>query len=256
MMLNMIVTGTDTDQPPVLLAHGLFGSGKNLGGLARRLAETRRVISVEMRNHGDSFHDPDHSYPALAGDLAEVIAAHGGQADVLGHSMGGKAAMMLALTRPALVRKLVVMDIAPYAYSHDQTALIDAMEALDLDGLRLRSEADTRLSARIAEPGVRAFLLQSLDLKSDPARWKYNLAALRAQMPLLVGWPSDAPRGTFDGPTLFLAGAESDYCREPQLEAIRAYFPQAKTRFFAGAGHWLHADRPAEVAEVVATFLG
>ena len=138
MMLNTIVTGTDTEQPPVLLAHGLFGSGKNLGGLARRLAETRRVISVEMRNHGDSFHDPDHSYPALAGDLAEVIAAHGRQADVLGHSMGGKAAMMLALTRPELVRKLVVMDIAPYAYSHTQTALIDAMEGMDLTGLRFR----------------------------------------------------------------------------------------------------------------------
>ena len=255
MMLNMIVTGTDTEQPPVLLAHGLFGSGKNLGGLARRLAETRRVISVEMRNHGDSFHDPDHSYPALANDLAQVIAANGGRADVLGHSMGGKTAMMLALTRPELVRKLVVMDIAPYAYGHTQTALIDAMEGRDLTGLRLRSEADARLAAAIDEPGVRAFLLQSLDLKSDPPRWKYNLTALRDQMPLLIGWP-DAPKGTYDGPTLFLAGAESDYCREPQLEAIRAYFPQAKMRYFAGAGHWLHADRPTEVAEAVAAFLG
>ena len=255
MMLNMIVTGTDTEQPPVLLAHGLFGSGKNLGGLARRLAETRRVISVEMRNHGDSFHDPDHSYPALANDLAQVIAANGGRADVLGHSMGGKTAMMLALTRPELVRKLVVMDIAPYAYGHTQTALIDAMEGMDLTGLRLRSEADARLAAAIDEPGVRAFLLQSLDLKSDPPRWKYNLTALRDQMPLLIGWP-DAPKGTYDGPTLFLAGAESDYCREPQLEAIRAYFPQAKMRYFAGAGHWLHADRPTEVAEAVAAFLG
>jgi esterase len=256
MMLNMIVTGTDTNQPPVLLAHGLFGSGKNLGGLARRLAETRRVISVEMRNHGDSFHDPDHSYPALADDLAQVILAQGGQADVLGHSMGGKAAMMLALTRPALVRKLVVMDIAPYAYAHSQTALIDAMEAMDMSGLRLRSEADARLAANIDEPGIRAFLLQSLDLKADPPRWKYNLTALRDQMPLLVGWPEDAPKASYDGPTLFLAGAESDYCREPQVEAIRAYFPQAKIRYFAGAGHWLHADRPAEVAEVVAEFLG
>ena len=256
MMLNMIVTGTDTEQPPVLLAHGLFGSGKNLGGLARRLAETRRVISVEMRNHGDSFHDPDHSYPALAGDLAEVIAAHGRQADVLGHSMGGKAAMMLALTRPELVRKLVVMDIAPYAYSHTQTALIDAMEGMDLTGLRLRSDADARLAASIPEPGIRAFLLQSLDLKSDPPRWKYNLTALRDQMNQLIGWPETAPKGTYEGPALFLAGAESDYCREPQVEAIRAHFPQAKLRYFAGAGHWLHADRPAEVAEVTAEFLG
>ena len=256
MMLNVTVTGEDSSQPPVLLAHGLFGSGKNLGGLARRLAETRRVVAVDMRNHGDSFHDPDHSYAALAGDLAEVIGAEGGRADVVGHSMGGKSAMMLALTQPALVRKLVVLDIAPYAYSHSQTGLIDAMEAVDLDGLKLRSAADRLLAEHVAEPGVRAFLLQSLDLKADPPRWKFNLPALRDQMPLLVGWPKDARPGGFDGPALFLAGAESDYCSPAAVEAIRRYFPQAQVRFFAGAGHWLHADRPAETAEAVADFLG
>jgi len=255
MMLNLTVTGEDSSQIPVLLAHGLFGSGKNLGGLARRLAETRRVISVDMRNHGDSFHDPDHSYAALAGDLARVIAAHGGKADLLGHSMGGKAAMMLALTHPEMVRRLVVLDIAPFAYAHSQTPLIDAMEAVDLQGVKLRSDADKRLSTYLGEAGVRAFLLQSLDLKSAPPRWKFNLDALRAQMPVLVGWPADAPKGGFDGPALFLAGAESDYCREPQIDAIRDHFPQAKIRIFAGAGHWLHADRPAEVAETVAAFL-
>lgn len=260
MMLNLTETGPETDLPPVILAHGLFGSGKNLGGLARRLAETRRVISVDMRNHGDSPQDPDHSYAALAGDLAEVIAARagheaGGQADVLGHSMGGKAAMMLALTRPALVRRLVVLDIAPFAYGHSQSGLIDAMEAVDLDGLRLRSEADAQLARQIPEPGVRAFLLQSLDLKSQPPRWKFNLRALREQMPQLVGWP-ESVAGAFDGPVLVLAGAQSDYCREPQVAAIRAAFPQAQIRILAGAGHWLHADRPAEVAELVANFLG
>jgi len=254
MMLNMIETGVDSSLPPVLLAHGLFGSGRNLGGLARRLAETRRVISVDMRNHGDSFHDPDHSYPALAQDLARVIEAHGGKADVLGHSMGGKAAMMLALTRPERVRRLVVMDIAPYAYGHSQTGFVDAMQAVDLSGLRLRSDADARLAAHVSDPGVRAFLLQSLDLKADPPRWKFNLDALREQMPLLVGWPEVAPGG-FDGPALFLAGAESDYCRAPQAEAIRRHFPQAEIRVVEGAGHWLHADRPAEVAAAVEAFL-
>ncbi|WP_167620042.1 alpha/beta fold hydrolase [Paracoccus ravus] len=255
-MLNMTLTGEDSTQAPVLLAHGLFGSGKNLGGLARRLAETRRVISLDMRNHGDSFHDPDHSYPALAGDLAEIIRAQGGQADVLGHSMGGKAAMMLALTHPELVRRLAVLDIAPFAYGHTQTPLIDAMEAVDLRDLKLRSEADRRLGDYVDTPGVRAFLLQSLDLKSLPPRWKFNLATLREQMPTLVGWPSDAPKATFDGPVLVLAGAESDYVREPQVEAIRAHLPQAKIRFLAGSGHWLHADRPSEVADTVAEFFG
>lgn len=255
MMLNTIVTGPASDLPPVLLAHGLLGSAKNLGGLARRLAETRRVIQVDMRNHGDSPHDPDHSYPALAGDLSQVIAANGGVADVLGHSMGGKAAMMLALTQPEQVRRLAVLDIAPFAYSHSQSHLIDAMEAVDLTDLRLRSEADARLAEHVPEPGVRAFLLQSLDLKSTPPRWKFNLVALRDQMPLLVGWPG-APRGTFTGPALFLAGAASEYCRAPQVDAIRAYFPQAEIRIMAGAGHWLHADRPQDVADRVASFFG
>lgn len=255
MMLTIIQNGTNSDLPPVLLAHGLFGSGKNLGGLARRLAETRRVISVDMRNHGDSLHAPDHSYAALAADLAEVVGAHGGQADVLGHSMGGKAAMMLALTRPDLVRRLVVMDIAPYGYGHSQSDLIDAMEALDLDGLRLRSAADSQLAERITDPGVRAFLLQSLDLKSVPPQWKFNLAALRDQMPLLVGWP-DAPHRSFSGPVLTLAGETSDYCQPAALQALREHFTQVEIRVIAGAGHWLHADRPAEVAQMVADFFG
>lgn len=254
MMLNMTVTGMESDLPPVLLAHGLFGSGKNLGGLARRLAQTRRVILVDMRNHGDSPRDADHSYPALAGDLADVIAAQGGRADVLGHSMGGKAAMMLALDHPGLVRKLAVLDIAPYGYAHSQSHLIDAMETVELTDLRLRSEADARLARQVEEPGVRAFLLQSLDLKSDPPRWKFNLPVLRQQMPNLVGWPKAAPKGSFHGPALFLAGALSDYCRAPQVEAIRAHFPQAQIRVLAGAGHWLHADRPQDVAERVAAF--
>lgn len=254
MMLNMIETGVDSGQPPVILAHGLYGSGRNLGGLARRLAETRRVLSVDMRNHGDSFQDADHSYPALAADLARIVAAQNGLVDVLGHSMGGKAAMTLALTQPEAVRRLVVMDIAPVSYDHNQTGYIDAMEAVDLTGLRLRSDADARLSAHVDDPGVRAFLLQSLDLKAEPPRWKFNLTALRDQMPLVTGWP-DLPRGSFAGPALFLAGSESDYCGPAEAQAIREYFPQAQLRSIEGAGHWLHADRPAEVAEIVADFL-
>jgi pimeloyl-ACP methyl ester carboxylesterase len=116
--------------PPLLIAHGLFGSGRNWGVIARRLADRRDVIAVDMRNHGESPRQPTHSYPELAADLAEVIAAHGGRADVLGHSMGGKAAMQLALTQAALVRKLIVSDIAPVAYGHDQTRHIDAMRTL------------------------------------------------------------------------------------------------------------------------------
>ena len=256
MILNTIISGTDHGLPPVLLAHGLFGSAKNLGGLARRLEGGRKVISVDMRNHGDSPHDPDHSYAALAGDLARVIGAHGGRADVAGHSMGGKAAMALALLHPGMVRRLVVLDIAPYAYAHSQQEYIDAMQGLDLSGLGLRSEADRRLAQAVDDPGVRAFLLQSLDLKSDPPRWKLNLPVLSDQMDQVTGWPADLPKAAFGGPALFLAGGESDYAATGgPAEAIRDWFPQAELRYLPGCGHWIHAEEPKRVADAVAGFL-
>lgn len=255
MTLTTTVSGSDTPGlPPVIVAHGLFGQGRNLGVISRTLAETRRVIACDMRNHGDSFWDEDHSYDALAADLAAVIAAAGGQADVVGHSMGGKAAMWLALTHPAAVRRLVVLDIAPVTYSHSQSSLIDAMEETDFSAARSRSQADLALSARIDDPGVRAFLLQSLDLKADPPRWKMNLAGLRDQMAHLVGFPDhDGPH--FDGPVLALAGGDSDYVTDDGAAAFRALFPNGALETVPGTGHWLHAERPAPVAERVAAFL-
>ncbi|MFB2532402.1 alpha/beta fold hydrolase [Paracoccus sp. p3-h83] len=238
---------------PLVMAHGLFGSGRNLGALARHLARDRRVISVDMRNHGDSPWSDDHGYAALAGDLAGVIDDLGGRAHVFGHSMGGKAAMMLALTHPEKVARLVVADIAPVAYGHSQNGLIDAMENLDRHDLTLRSEADRRLSTRIEDPGVRAFLLQSLDMSANPARWRFNLAALRDQMDRLVGWPD--PAGQFDGPALFLDGETSDYIQPSHHHDIRGLFPQAQITQIDGAGHWLHAERPRQVEAAVASFL-
>ncbi|MFV0291920.1 MAG: alpha/beta fold hydrolase [Paracoccus sp. (in: a-proteobacteria)] len=255
-MLNTIISGEPHDQPPVLLVHGLFGSAKNLGGLGRRLDNSRQIISVDIRNHGNSPHDPDHSYQALADDLAAVIKVHGGTADIVGHSMGGKAAMVLALSKPAMIRRLVVLDIAPIAYHHSQQEYIDAMQALDLLNLNLRSEADRQLADIIDDAGVRAFLLQSLDLKAEPAHWKLNLPVLADQMSNLVGWPGGMTMGSFTGPTLFLAGAESSYAKTgTQTAAIHTYFPQAELRYINGCGHWLHAEKPHEVADSVADFL-
>lgn len=255
MKLNYTISGPDQGLP-LLIVHGLFGQGRNLGAIARRLADKRRVILVDQRNHGDSPHDPDHSYAAMAGDLAEVIKANGGQADVAGHSMGGKAAMVLALTQPELLRKLVVMDIAPVTYQHSQNHLIDAMEALDLTDLNRRSEADKRLAEHIPEAGLRAFLLQSLDLKADPASWQLNLPVLREYMGQAVGWPDGLPKASFDGPTLFMNGADSDYVDDTGEAAIREYFPQARLVRIKNAGHWMHADAPEAVAETLAAFTG
>lgn len=242
------------DLPPILIAHGLYGSARNWGAIARRLAETRAVVTVDMRNHGDSPWMPSHSYADMAGDLATVIAGIGGPLDVLGHSMGGKAAMVLALTRPDLVRRLVVADIAPVAYGHDQTRHIAAMRALDLADVVSRAEADRRLAATTPDPALRAFFLQSLDLKSAPPRWRLNLEVLEAAMPQIVGWPE--VEGRFDGPALFLSGTQSAYVLPAHRPAIRTLFPAARFARIRGAGHWLHAEKPVEFVETLRVFLG
>ncbi|MDG4647419.1 alpha/beta fold hydrolase [Roseibacterium sp. SDUM158017] len=251
-MLNTVIHGADGALPPLLIAHGLFGSARNWGVIARRLAEGRKVIAVDMRNHGDSPWSDRHRYPDLAADLAEVIAAHGGRADVVGHSMGGKAAMALALAHPQTVRRLVVADIAPVAYGHSQQPMIDAMRAVDLGAVHSRRDADAQLAALVPEEGVRAFLLQSLDVAGK--RWRLNLDALSAEMPAIVGWPDIA--GTFEGPALFLSGAASDYVRPQDREAIKALFPGARFAKIPGAGHWLHAEKPREFEATLRAFLG
>lgn len=252
-MLISTLHGQPTTLPPLLIAHGLFGSSRNWGVIARRVAERRQVIAVDMRNHAGSFWAASHGYDDLAADLAQVIMANGGRADVLGHSMGGKAAMMLALTRPDLVNRLVVADIAPVAYGHSQTHLIAAMRGLDLTGVTSRSEADRRLAATVEDVGTRAFLLQSLDLKADPPRWRLNLELLEAEMPRITGWPEVT--GRFDGPALFLTGALSAYVQPEHRAAIKALFPAARLAKIPGAGHWLHADRPREFEAAVVAFL-
>ncbi len=242
-----------SDLPPLLIAHGLFGSGRNWGVIARRLADSRDVITVDMRNHGDSPRFATQSYPEMAADLAEVIMAHGGEADVLGHSMGGKTAMVLALTHGALVRRLVVADIAPVAYRHDQSRNVAAMAGLDLTGLANRADADQRIAIAIDDPALRAFFLQSLDLRATPPGWRLNLPVLDREMPKIVGWPGTP--GIFAGAALFLSGAESTYVLPEHRAMIMGQFPRAHFARIPGAGHWLHAEKPREFEETVRVFL-
>ncbi|MCU0855995.1 MAG: alpha/beta fold hydrolase [Rhodobacteraceae bacterium] len=249
MRLAVQVHGEGGDRPPLLIAHGLFGSARNWGVIAKRLSGTRRVVAVDMRNHGDSPWSEAHDYPAMAGDLAEAID---GRWDVLGHSMGGKAAMVLALTRPEKVNRLVVADIAPVAYGHTQAHLVAAMEGLDLSALATRSDADRALSAAVEDAGVRAFLLQSLDLREK--RWRLNLGVLGREMPKILSFPDI--EGRFDGPVLFLSGATSSYVLPEHRDRIRALFPAARFAKIPGAGHWLHAEKPREFEAAVAAFLG
>ncbi len=244
---------TPSGKPPLLIAHGLFGSARNWGVIARRMSDTRDVIAVDMRNHGESPHFASHSYPEMAEDLAEVIRAHGGRADVMGHSMGGKAAMVLALTHPDLVHRLVVADIAPTAYSHDNTHHVHDMRGLDLTGITARSEADRRLAETTDEASLRAFFLQSLDLKAQPPRWRLNLDVLESEMPKITGWPDIS--GQFTGRSLFLSGALSGYVRSEHRDEIKALFPTARFAKIPDAGHWLHAEKPREFEETMRVFL-
>lgn len=259
MQTDMLATlrhpaATATAAPPLVIVHGLYGSGRNWGVIARRLADIRDVITVDMRNHGESPRFPTQTYPDMAADLAEVIENLGAPVDLLGHSMGGKASMQLALTQGTLLRRLIVADIAPVAYGHDQSHHARAMRALDLTGVTSRGEADRRLAATVEDAGLRAFFLQSLDLKAvGGPRWRLNLDVLEAEMKGIVGWPGT--QGRFDGPTLFLTGAESHYVLPEYRETIRALFPKARFAKLPGAGHWLHADKPREFEETVRVFL-
>lgn len=238
-------------QVPLVIAHGLYGSARNWGVIAKRLSDSRPVIAVDMRNHGASAWTDSHSYPELAADLAEVIDAHGGRADVLGHSMGGKAAMVLACTQPARVNRLIIADIAPVAYEHSQIQFADAMRGLDLTGVTTRTEADARLAETVEDKGIRAFLLQSLDVATG--RWRLNLDVLSRDMPGIVGFvPLD---GAFDGPALFLSGAASDYVLPAHRAEIKRLFPKARFVKIPGAGHWLHAEKPREFEAAARVFL-
>lgn len=242
-MLETYTIGSDTTQPPVLIAHGLFGSARNWGVIAKRLSDLRRVVTVDMRNHGQSPWDDSNTYSDMAADLAEVVEAQGAPMDVVGHSMGGKAAMMLAVTRPDLLRRLIVADIAPVAYGHSQSHLIEAMRKIDLAEVTTRGDADRQLEPHVPEAGVRAFLLQSLDVKAKA--WRLNHDVLERFMDDIVGWP-DGVTGQFEGPTLFLSGASSDYVLPDHRPLIKALFPQARFAKIPQAGHWLHADKPRE----------
>lgn len=250
-MLNMIEYGQTGPNPDLLIVHGLYGSARNWGAIAKRLAPERRVVSVDQRNHGQSPWHDSHTYEDMAADLAAVIEAEGKPMDVLGHSMGGKAAMVLALKRPELVNRLIVADIAPVTYSHDQNQHIRSMRSVDLATVTKRSHAMEQLAASIDDPTLRSFFTQSLDLATKS--WRLNLDVLEQQMPHVLGFPD--VEGRYAGPTLFLAGANSDYLSSEDRPKIRSLFPHARFAKITGAGHWLHAEKPREFVQTVQAWL-
>ena len=230
--------------PPLVLLHGLFGSARNWGAVQKALVADYRVVALDLRNHGASPHAPGMSYAAQAADVAETLTALGIEsAVVLGHSMGGKAAMMLALTKPEMVGRLIIADIAPRPYPPALRAVGAAMQAVPMHAALTRQEADKALRAAVPEAPIRSFLLQNLRFETAPPSWRIGLAEIAAAMPEIEDFVPPAG-ARFEGPALAMAGALSPYIRSEDHAAFHALFPRIGFASIPRAGHWLHAENP------------
>jgi pimeloyl-ACP methyl ester carboxylesterase len=242
---------------PVVIVHGVFGSASNWQSIARRLADSWRFLLVDLRNHGNSPQHPDMNYDVMAEDLSAFIDSHcDGRADLIGHSMGGKVAMTLALTCPERVASLVAVDVAPVLYEHRFTDLIQALCDIDLGQLKRRSDADEQLATTVTERHMRGFLLNNLRQRSSGQwYWRANLAALIAHVDEIADFPAGRGGQVYSGPTLMLRGGLSEYLRDEHWPTINTLFPRASQVTVKNTGHWLHAEQPQVVADHLREFL-
>ena len=248
--------------PPLVIMHGLLGAARNWMAIAKRLGEDHEVHALDLRNHGRSPWADTMPYQDMAQDVAAYIESNGlTSPTVLGHSMGGKVAMSLALTTPDIVGRLVVADISPVPYQREgRTSFldyIDAMMALDLAPITRRSEADKAMADAIPDKAVRGFLLQNLvpDEANGGFYWRCNLPALSNRMADILDAPEPDSWAPYQGRTLFLKGARSDYVRDSHTALIRSLFPRATFESLADAGHWLHAEQPRPFMAAVRSFI-
>lgn len=238
--LSHVELGTGT---PIIILHGLFGSKRNWGAVAKALSARHRVFALDLRNHGESPWDDDVGYEALAADVAAFIHRHAlAPCTVIGHSMGGKTAMTLALKHAELVERLVVVDIAPASNSSSLHDFIKAMMAVPLAASQSRKDVEAHLAPVIKDVGVRQFLLQNLVRADDTFAWRLNLSALDAHMNTIHGFPTFAPGHSYKGPTTFITGANSTYVQPHHTAEIHRLFPSAILTPIPGAGHWVHAE--------------
>jgi len=258
--------------PRVVFVHGLFGQGKNWTTIGKGLSDGHRVTLVDLPNHGHSPWTDRVDYLDMVELLAAELEQLGEQVTLVGHSMGGKVAMQLALRRPELLRALVVVDIAPVEYpiSGGRTddpdeeaspfaAFIEAMRGLDLDSLRTRGDADEALKAAVPSRMVRSFLLQSLVREGlgadDGWRWRLNLDLLGRDLGELRGFPPAPPGASFDGPVLWIAGANSTYVLPEDRPHMDALFPATRLVRIKNAGHWVHSEQPEIFLATLQRFL-
>ena len=232
--------------PPLLVLHGLFGSSSNWRGVVRQLGQTHTVHSVDLRNHGASPWADSMAYTEMADDVLQLMDGPGlKQAAVLGHSMGGKTAMALALRHPNRIRRLFVIDIVPVSYADTLSPLADAMRGVDVMAAVSRAEVQGRLQQAVPEPGVVPFLMQNLVAHNDHFDWRINLLGISAAMPQLCGFPSELLGARFERPVTVIAGANSDCVKRHDGADFAPMFTQVETHVIRDAGHWVHADQAA-----------
>lgn len=250
------------DGPPVVFCHGLFGQGKNWTQIAKQVAEDHRVTLLDMPHHGRSGWTDTFDYVESADIVAAAIEEIGDPVALVGHSMGGKIAMLVALRHPELVERLCVVDVSPVGYQHadEFRGYMDGMLALDLDALESRGDADEGLREAVRSHTIRSFLLQNLRRASSSEgggwRWQPNLEVLRRDLAALGGWPADEVAGaTYDGRVLWIGGADSHYVTDDYAAAMDELFPRNRRVTIKGAGHWVHSEQPAVFTEVLRRFL-
>lgn len=251
MQLNYHRTGQG---PALIILHGLFGTWENWGAQIKMLAEQYDVIAADLRNHGASPHSDQLSYALMAEDVIELMdSLKLDSVLLLGHSMGGKVAMQLAIEHPERVEKLIVADIAPVTYGRHHDDVFMGLFNVELDGLKSRSAADKQLAEHVEIPGVRAFLLKNLQRDSEGKfGWKMNLDALHQEYHEISAAPAE---GQYSGPTLFIKGGDSNYLKPEYADAIKSRFPNVSYKIIEGTGHWLHAEKPAAFNRIVERFL-
>lgn len=241
--------------PPLLILHGLLGANGNWHTLSRTaFSEVAQVYAVDQRNHGRSPHTDRIDYPSMAADARDFIDGNDlAPAHLLGHSMGGKTAMQTALEYPERVGRLIVVDMAPRAYPPEHTAILKALDRIDPAAYDSRDAIDTALADDVPSWPIRQFLLKNLDYDGEQYRWKMNLEAIRAHYDdITAAISADAP---YEGPALFVRGGQSEYVKDEDWSEIQSLFPNAELQTVEEAGHWVHADAPEALADLVIDFL-
>ena len=240
---------------PLIVMHGVFGSSDNWQTVGKEFAADHKVYLVDLRNHGKSPHSETFDYASMADDIVALMDAEGmSSANLLGHSMGGKVAMNLASRFPERVTKLIVVDIAPKYYPPHHSQIFQGFRSVDLSALKSRRDADEQMAKVIQNIGVRQFILKNLDRdEHGNFIWKLNLDVIEKKANEIGAGMQD--EASFDGVTLFISGGKSDYILPEDHENIKSRFPEASIKTIEGAGHWVHAERPNELKEMVLNFL-